>query len=80
MPTATIVIPTRSRPAYLDVALATIAPQARAAGAEVLVLNDGGDVATAQVAARHGATVLEVPAPGGPTRRGTPASMPPAAT
>ena len=65
MPTATIVIPTRSRPAYLDVALATIAPQAREAGAEVLVLNDGGDAATAQVAARHGATVLEVPAPGG---------------
>jgi glycosyltransferase involved in cell wall biosynthesis len=65
MPTATIVIPTRSRPAYLEVALATIAPQAREAGAEVLVLNDGGDPATAHVATRHGATVLAVPSPGG---------------
>ena len=65
MPTATIVIPTRSRPGYLGVALAAIAPQAREAGAEVLVLNDGGDTATAQVATLHGATVLEVPAPGG---------------
>jgi glycosyltransferase involved in cell wall biosynthesis len=65
MPTATIVIPTRKRPGYLDVALAAIAPQAREAGAEVLVLNDGGDPATARVAVRHGATVLEVPPPGG---------------
>ena len=65
MPTATIVIPTRSRPAYLDVALAAIAPQAREAGAEVLVVNDGGDASTAQVAARHGAGVLELPGPGG---------------
>jgi glycosyltransferase involved in cell wall biosynthesis len=65
VPTATIVIPTRSRPGYLEVALAAIAPQAGEAGAEVLVLNDGGDPATAQVAARHGATVLEVPPPGG---------------
>jgi glycosyltransferase involved in cell wall biosynthesis len=65
MPTATIVIPTRSRPAYLDLALASIAPQAAEAGAEVLVVNDGGDPATAQVAARHGAGVLDLPPPGG---------------
>jgi GT2 family glycosyltransferase len=39
-PTASIVIPTRERPDYLEVALASIAPQAAAAGAEVLVVHD----------------------------------------
>jgi GT2 family glycosyltransferase len=39
---ASIVIPTRGRPAYLEVALSSIAPQARAAGAEVLVIDDAG--------------------------------------
>ncbi len=39
---ASIVIPTRARSAYLEVALASIAPQARAAGAEVLVIDDAG--------------------------------------
>ncbi len=40
-PTASIVIPTRARPDYLRVALASIAPQAAAAGAELLVVEDG---------------------------------------
>ncbi len=39
---ASIVIPTRARSAYLEVALASLAPQARAAGAEVLVIDDAG--------------------------------------
>ncbi len=39
-PTASIVIPTRARPDYLEVALASIAPQAAAAGAELLVVED----------------------------------------
>jgi len=39
-PSASIVIPTRARPAYLEVALVSIVPQARAAGAEVLVIDD----------------------------------------
>jgi GT2 family glycosyltransferase len=39
---ASIVIPTRSRPGYLEVALASIAPQAAAAGAELLVVDDAG--------------------------------------
>jgi GT2 family glycosyltransferase len=39
---ASIVIPTRGRPTYLEVALSSIAPQARAAGAEVLVIDDAG--------------------------------------
>ncbi len=39
---ASIVIPTRGRPAYLQVALSSIVPQARAVGAEVLVIDDAG--------------------------------------
>ncbi|MGO9249584.1 MAG: glycosyltransferase [Solirubrobacteraceae bacterium] len=39
---ASIVIPTRGRPAYLEVALSSIVPQAQAAGAEVLVIDDAG--------------------------------------
>jgi GT2 family glycosyltransferase len=54
-PSASVVIPTRARPGYLDVALRSIAPQAAEHGAEVLVVSDGPDHATAQVAARHGA-------------------------
>ncbi len=44
MPTApaSIVIPTRARPDYLRIALASIAPQAAAAGVEVLVVDDAG--------------------------------------
>jgi GT2 family glycosyltransferase len=39
---ASIVIPTRARLSYLEVALASIAPQAADAGAEVLVIDDAG--------------------------------------
>jgi hypothetical protein len=39
---ASIVIPTRARPDYLEVALASIAPQAAASGVEVLVVDDAG--------------------------------------
>ena len=41
-PPASIVIPTRSRPDYLEVALASIVPQADAVRAEVLVIDDAG--------------------------------------
>ncbi len=54
-PTASIIVPTRLRAGYLDVALASIAPQAATAGAELLVVDDGPDEATRAVAARHGA-------------------------
>jgi glycosyltransferase involved in cell wall biosynthesis len=64
-PSATIVIPTKHRPDYLDVALGTVVPQAMAAGAEVIVVNDGADAATDAVARRHGARVLAPPPPGG---------------
>ncbi len=60
-PTAAIVIPTRGRPAYLDVALASIRPQALAAGAEVLVVDDGPDAGTRAVAERHGARYVLPP-------------------
>lgn len=63
--TASIVIPTRSRPHYLDVALASVAPQAKRARAEVLVVSDGADEATAAVAARHEARLIELPRPQG---------------
>jgi GT2 family glycosyltransferase len=42
MTCASIVIPTRARPDYLGVALASIVPQAQALGAEVLVIDDAG--------------------------------------
>src|SRR5918997_1064920 len=38
--TASIIVPTRERAGYLDVALASIAPQAAAAGAELLFVDD----------------------------------------
>jgi len=55
---ASIVIPTRARPEYLDVALGSVAPQAAAERAEVIVVSDGKDPDTATVAARHGARLV----------------------
>jgi GT2 family glycosyltransferase len=43
MTPASIVIPTRERLSYLEVALESIAPAAALAGAEVLVIDDAGD-------------------------------------
>ena len=58
-PTASIVIPTRARPEYLEVALASIAPQAAAAGAELLVVEDDhSSPAVRAVAERFGARYL----------------------
>jgi GT2 family glycosyltransferase len=58
-PTASIVIPTRARPDYLRVALASIAPQAAAAGAELLVVEDGRPShEVGALARRFGATHL----------------------
>jgi glycosyltransferase involved in cell wall biosynthesis len=55
---ASILIPTRGRPDYLDVTLASVMPQAAAAGADVVVVDDGSDPGTAAVAVRHGARLL----------------------
>lgn len=55
-PAASVLIPTRGRPAYLAVALASVAPQAAEQGAEVVVVEDDvGDSASAALAAAHGA-------------------------
>jgi GT2 family glycosyltransferase len=52
---ASIVIPTRARLRYLEVALASIAPQAADAGAEVLVIDDSSpSPAARELAERHG--------------------------
>lgn len=59
-PTASIVIPTRGRPAYLDVALRSIVPQAERAGAEVVVVSDGDEEPTADVATRHGVKLVRL--------------------
>ncbi len=57
--TASIVIPTRARPDYLEVALASIAPQAHAAGAELLVVEDNRPTpAIRALAERFGAAYL----------------------
>jgi GT2 family glycosyltransferase len=64
-PAASIVIPTRSRPDYLEVTLASVAPQAAAAGIEVIVVNDGHSPATARVAEGHGVRAVTLPPPGG---------------
>ena len=58
---ASIVIPTRGRPGYLDVALASVVPQAASEGAEVLVVTDGDDPATAAAVSRHGARLVRLP-------------------
>ena len=67
MPSLAVVVPTRDRAEYLDVALASVAPQARATGAELVVVDDGSvdPAATAAVATRHGARLERHEAPGG---------------
>ena len=65
-PNASIVVPTRNRPDYLEVTLASIAPQAAAAGAEVIVADDGALPAARAVAERHGARYLAHERPLGP--------------
>ncbi len=60
-PSASIVIPTRARPQYLDVALRSIVPQAAECKAEVIVVSDGPDPATARIAERDGARLIVLP-------------------
>jgi GT2 family glycosyltransferase len=57
-PTASILIPTLPGTPYLDVALASVAPQAVACDAEVIVVCDGPDEATAALVRSHGARVV----------------------
>ena len=64
-PSATVAIPTRARASYLEVALASILPQAEEHGAEVLVVIDGPDPETTALCARTGVRVLAQPEPRG---------------
>lgn len=64
-PVASVVIPTRGRPGYLEVALSSIVPQARRCAAEVIVVCDGSDAHTTAVAQRHGVHYLELDRPRG---------------
>jgi glycosyltransferase involved in cell wall biosynthesis len=64
-PIASIVIPTRARPSYLDVALSSVMPQVARAGAEAIVVSDGVDAETAVVAQRHGAGLVTMARPRG---------------
>lgn len=57
-PNASIIVPTRDRAAYLEAALASLAPQARDAQAEVLVVDDGDQEAVRQLAQRFAARYL----------------------
>ncbi len=59
-PTASIVIPTLGRPEYLEHTLRTLAAQARAHEAEVVVVSDGPNEATAELARRYGAELVTV--------------------
>jgi GT2 family glycosyltransferase len=62
--TAAIVIPTKQRPGYLQVALASIAPQAGAAKADLLVVDDAGpSTQTRELARRFGARYEPHPRP-----------------
>ena len=63
-PPVSIVIPTRARLAYLEVALSSIAEQAEAAGAEMLVIDDAGASAGARaLVERFGARYEAHPGP-----------------
>ena len=62
---ATIIIPTRARPDYLAVTLASISPQALSVGAEIVVVDDGRDAATERVAASAAASYLALGSPRG---------------
>src|SRR5215471_14875901 len=64
MPEATIVIPTRARLPYLEVALRSVAASAAGRDVEVLVIDDDGPSQQARaLVERHGATYVPHPRP-----------------
>jgi GT2 family glycosyltransferase len=64
-PQASIAIPTRRRPDYLEVTLSSVVPQAAGVDAEVVVISDGVDPPTQAVAERHGVRLVALPQPRG---------------
>src|SRR3954452_22530971 len=64
--TASICIPTSARRDYLAVALASVAPQAAAHGAEIVVVEDAvADTATEALVTTHGGRYLALGRPRG---------------
>jgi len=64
-PVASIIIPTRGRPDYLEVALASVAAQAVRAQAEIIVVDDGALARNATLAQRFGARYVALGTPRG---------------
>jgi len=64
-PAVSVVVPTRNRAGYLDVALASLRAQVDAPPHELLVVDDGSTDDTVAVAARHGVKAVAARAPGG---------------
>jgi GT2 family glycosyltransferase len=65
-PVASVIVPTRERPPYLEVTLSSIAPQAREQDAEVVVVDDAAEARARAAAERHGVRYLAHPEPRGP--------------
>ena len=65
-PALSVVVPTRDRAGYLEVALASLARQDADDRTEVLAVDDGSTDATPQVAERAGARYLRQPLAAGP--------------
>ena len=65
-PSASLLFPTRRRREYLAVALASVAPQAAARGAEIVVVEDDAeDAPTRALVERHGGRYVSLGAPRG---------------
>ncbi|MTD46201.1 glycosyltransferase [Conexibacter sp. W3-3-2] len=62
---AAVIVPTQARPDYLAVALASLAPQVTAAGARLLVVDDGPGEETRRVTLAHGAEYVAHERPSG---------------
>ena len=64
-PTVSVVVPTRNRAGYLEVALASLTAQDAAEAGEVLVVDDGSTDSTVEVTRRAGARHVSLEPPGG---------------
>jgi glycosyltransferase involved in cell wall biosynthesis len=64
-PVVSVVVPTRNRAGYLDVALASLRAQVDPPPHELLVVDDGSTDDTVAIAARHGVKAITARPPGG---------------
>ena len=64
-PTVSVVVPTRNRADYLEVALASLGAQERAEDSEIVVVDDGSTDTTPEVVRRAGVRHVQLAAPGG---------------